>query len=66
MNEPTGRHRFREEKRLFRKSLMVLQYEWKVLRISNYGGYIDSDYILQWRDATVQDSSVDMFCEEET
>jgi hypothetical protein len=51
----TGRRRYREKKRLFRPSLMVLQveYDWKITIIDRHK--VHETITTHWRDATVED-----------
>lgn len=49
----TGRIRYREKKRWFRRSVLVLQVEEQQTRYSNEGH--SSNEILFWRDATIED-----------
>lgn len=47
----TGRRRYREEKRLFRRPLLVLQVEYQDRVYDGFGGLP----VNRWRDATVSD-----------
>jgi hypothetical protein len=51
MSRLTGKRRYREQKRLFRRSLLVLQVEFHDTCWS--GGFVEP--CLSWRDATVED-----------
>lgn len=53
--EPTGRRRHRSQRRLFGREELVLQIEWRGLHTYCIGGYVDSDWIKFWRDATSAD-----------
>lgn len=51
----TGRRRYREQKRLLRSSLLVLQVEETFTAWFSEGGSVDSRDHIGWRDATVAD-----------
>ena len=53
----TGRTRYREQKRIFRSSLLVLQVEVECERFVCHGPMVDVEEYIKWRDATVEDLS---------
>jgi hypothetical protein len=55
----TGRKRYRIEKPLFRKPRLVLQLEETGRETEFLGGYIEHYTVNRWRDATVEDLSVE-------
>jgi hypothetical protein len=55
MREPTGKHRYRAERRLFREPVLVLQLEEKVNEMDLVGGWPERVDYTHWRDAKVTD-----------
>jgi hypothetical protein len=58
-NTPTGRRRFRVQRRIFRDDVVVLQVEYHGLSTTWCAGQIDSEWITYWRDARVADLTVE-------
>jgi hypothetical protein len=55
--KPTGRTRHRSQRRWGREEL-VLQIEWRGIHTYSIGGFIDSEWIDFWRDATSADMTI--------
>lgn len=55
---PTGRRRFRVEKKWGQQRL-VLQIEETGHEIDFFGGYVDRQHVTRWRDAKVEDLTVE-------
>lgn len=55
MTTLTGRTRYREQKRMFGKSTLVLQVEEKGVDFVPCGPCIDAEPFTRWRDAIVED-----------
>lgn len=54
MSELTGKTRFRHERK-WGRSRLILQVEETSWQDTNCGRYIDSERIVRWRDAQVED-----------
>lgn len=54
---PTGRTRH-EVRRSWRRTFLVLQIQERGIHTYCIGGYIDSDWVTRWRDATTSDLTV--------
>lgn len=52
---PTGRTRYRVHKSFFGAPMVVLQIEWKGIHTYCVGGFIDSEWMTFWRDASIED-----------
>lgn len=52
----TGRYRYRADK----EGHVILQLEEKYLSTSCLAGHIDSEWVRQWRDAMVEDVTINM------
>jgi len=54
----TGRTRYREQKRLFGSSMLVLQVEYNYVHDLLVAPIVECETVTAWRDATVEDLSV--------
>lgn len=58
--EPTGRVRYRVERKWFGRAFVVLQIEVKGTEFGHYCGRVEVEHYQRWRDAKVTDLTVEM------
>lgn len=57
--KPTGRRRFRIEKRMFRKPKLILQIEFHYNGYECVGPFVDPVQYRQWHDARPEDITIE-------